>query len=212
MESLLQTVAELTKAALPGAGEASVTLVVDHRPTTAVFTGRLALDCDERQYQRGHGPCLHAATTGELVDIADMQAETRWRDYVLDAAERGVGSSLSVPLLSSESLSGALNIYAREPHTFDLQSRVVAGRFAPYAAVAVANMNAYQSARTMADNLETALRSRAVIDQAKGILMERHKLTADQAFELLAQMSMRSNTKLRDVADRLVLTGQLQRP
>jgi AmiR/NasT family two-component response regulator len=60
----------------------------------------------------------------------------------------------------------------------------------------------------MADNLQTALESRAVIDQAKGILMERHKLTADQSFQLLARASMNSNRKLRDVADHLVATGE----
>ena len=63
----------------------------------------------------------------------------------------------------------------------------------------------------MADNLQVALESRAVIDQAKGILMERHKLTADQAFQVLAQMSMRRNLKLRAIAEELVLTGQLPR-
>ena len=85
----------------------------------------------------------------------------------------------------------------------------MATRFAPYAAVAAGNLYAYQSARDMAENLQTALETRAVIDQAKGILMERHKLTADQAFQLLARASMTSNRKLRDVAEDLVRTGDL---
>jgi AmiR/NasT family two-component response regulator len=70
-------------------------------------------------------------------------------------------------------------------------------------------MQAYQDARNMADNLQSALESRAVIDQAKGILMERHKLTDDQAFQVLARISMQNNIKLRVVAEELVLTGQL---
>jgi AmiR/NasT family two-component response regulator len=85
----------------------------------------------------------------------------------------------------------------------------VATRFAPYAAVAAGNLYAYQSARDVADNLQTALESRAAIDQAKGILMERHKLTADQALQALAQASMHTNRKVRDVADHLVATGEL---
>ena len=100
-------------------------------------------------------------------------------------------------------------IYARRPDAFDEASRSVATRFAPYAAVAAGNLYAYQSARDMAANLQTALESRAIIDQAKGILMERHKLTADQAFQVLAQMSMKTNRKLRAVADDLVRTGEL---
>jgi GAF domain-containing protein len=209
MESILQAVVDLAKTILPGDLEASITLLINDKPTTAVFTGQLARDCDESQYEQGYGPCLHAASTGELTEIADMQAETRWRDYVQQAAERGALSSLSVPLPISEGVSGALNIYAREPNTSDADSRSAAVRFAPYAGVAVSNMYAYQDARNLADNLQKALDSRPVIDQAKGILMGQYKLTADQAFQVLARISMQTNRKVRDIADQLVMTGEL---
>jgi GAF domain-containing protein len=211
MEGLLQIVADLAKTVLPGGPEASVTLVVKDHPTTVASTGQLATDLDESQYERGHGPCLHAARTGELTEIADARTDPRWPDYLPRAAERGALSSLSVPLAidEDEQVSGALNIYAREPHAFDEDSRSAATRFGPYAAVAAGNLHAYQSARDRADHLQAALESRGVIDQAKGILMARHKLTADQAFQVLAQMSMRTNRKLRAVANDLVHTGEL---
>ena len=207
MESVLQTVVDLAKEVLPGTLDTSISLVVDGHPTTAVSTGQLAVDLDESQYDRGYGPCLHAAGTGELTEVPDMRLDTRWPDYTQLAWEKGVGSSLSVPLPIQERINGALNVYGREPHAFDDESRAAAQRFAPYATVAVANMHAYQSARSTAENLRIALASRAVIDQAKGILMERHKLTADQAFQALASVSMRTNTKVSDVAERLVATG-----
>jgi GAF domain-containing protein len=209
MEALLQQVAELSKTVMPGNPEASVLLLVKDRPTTVVSTGRLATDLDERQYERGQGPCLHAARTGELVEIPDTRTDRRWPDYTPRAAERGNLSSLSIPLTidEAERVSGALNIYARTPDAFDADARAAATGFAPYAAIAVGNMHAYESARNMADNLQVALQSRAVIDQAKGILMERHKLTADQAFQALSRASMRSNRKVRDIADDLVRTG-----
>jgi GAF domain-containing protein len=211
MDSLLQTVAELTKTVMPGNPEASVSLLVRDRPSTVASTGQLATDLDERQYDKGHGPCLHAARTGELTEIPDTRADDRWPDYTPRAVEHGNLSSLSVPLAidEKEQVTGALNIYARRPDAFDEASRSVATRFAPYAAVAAGNLWLYQSAREMADNLQTALESRAVIDQAKGILMERHRLTADQSFQALAQASMRVNRKLRDIADHLVTTGEL---
>ncbi len=212
MQGVLQTVADLAKSVMPGMPETSVSLVVNDRPRTPVYTGQLAMDLDEVQYGRGHGPCLHAAATGEVVEIADAQTESRWADYTVRAVERGSLSSLSVPLPISEGVRGALNIYAREPHAFGDDSRSAATQFAPYAAVAAGNMHAYASAREMADNLAVALESRAVIDQAKGILMERHKLTADQAFQQLAQVSMAANVKLRAVADHLVHTGELPSP
>ncbi|CCG03752.1 GAF and ANTAR domain-containing protein [Blastococcus saxobsidens] len=212
MKSVLQTVAELTSAVMPGNTEASVSLLRNDKPSTPVSSGRLALDLDESQYSRGHGPCLHAASTGEWVQVDDARTETRWRDYMDKAVEHGSLSSLSVPLPIAEGISGALNIYAREPHAFSAESRSVADQLTPYAAVAAGNMYAYESARSMAENLQVALESRAVIDQAKGILMERYKVTPDQAFQLLAQASMRSNTKVRTVADTLVRTGEFLLP
>jgi GAF domain-containing protein len=207
MQSLLQLVADLSKKVMPGNPETSVSLLINDKPGTAVYTGQLAMDCDESQYGHGYGPCLHTASTGELTEVADMRTETRWRDYMLRAVEYGARGSLSVPLPISEGIDGALNIYVREPHAFDDDSRSVATRFAPYAGVAAANMYAYEDASDMAEHLQRALESRATIDQAKGILMERYKLTADVAFQALARVSMRSNTKVRDVADTLVRTG-----
>jgi GAF domain-containing protein len=214
MDSLLQTVADLAKTVLPGNPETSVTLLVRDQPSTVVHTGQLALALDERQYDSGHGPCLHAARTGELTEIADTRTESRWSDYVPRAVEAGALSSLSVPLAidRDERVSGALNIYARQADAFDDRSRSVASRFGPYAAVAAGNLYAYQNARDMADNLHAALESRAVIDQAKGVLIERYKLTPDEAFRLLVQVSMQVNRKVRDIADELVHTGELPAP
>jgi len=212
LHSVLQTVADLTQDVMPGDIEASVSLLVADKATTIVYTGQLALDLDESQYGHGYGPCLHAARTGETVEIEDARVDPRWVDYMERAVTRGSLSSLSVPLGSPEKLGAALNIYAREPAAFREDSRRIARRFARFAGTAVANMHAYQSARELADNLQAALESRAVIDQAKGVLMERYKLTPDQAFQLLAQASMGTNRKLRDVANQLVETGELAQP
>jgi GAF domain-containing protein len=212
LHSVLQTVADLTKQVMPGIIEASVSVLVADRATTMVYTGQLALDLDESQYGRGYGPCLHAASSGETVLVDDARTEARWSDYMKSAVDRGCLSSLSIPLGSPTNMGAGLNIYAREPAAFDEDSRRIGHRFARFAGVAVANINAYQSAREQADNLQVALESRAVIDQAKGILMERYRLTADEAFKLLAQASMASNCKLRVVADHLTTTGELIRP
>ncbi len=209
LDALLKRVVDLSKDVMPGEPEASILAMVKDRPTTVVSTGDLATRLDETQYAKGHGPCMHAATTGELTEIPDTRIETRWADYSRRAAEEGNLSSLSVPLPIDDDMVGALNIYARRPHAFDEQSRADALRFGPYAGVALSNIHAYSSARDLAANMQAALESRAVIDQAKGILMERHKITADQAFQLLAHASMRTNTKLREIADNLVHTGDL---
>jgi GAF domain-containing protein len=204
MEAMLQRVAELAKHVIPGVAEASVTLIANDKPTTAAYTGRLALDLDETQYGRGYGPCLEAAVGEEIREIIDARQETRWPDYTRVAVERGSLSSLSAPVPIREGLHGGLNLYAVEASAFGGDAREVAGTFASYAAVAVHNMHLFESTRQLAENLDIAMRTRAVIEQAKGILMSQRGCDATEAFNLLAAASQRSNRKLRDIAQAIV--------
>lgn len=212
MRTLLGEVATLAKLTLPGDLETSVTLLTGDRPSTAVFTGELSRNLDETQYGGDDGPCLHAARHGEPVEIQDMRSDGRWPGFAESAVRHGCLSSLSLPLPVHEGVSGALNIYAREPQRHDQAGVERAQRFAGYAAVAAGNMLVYESALDRARNLEAALDSRAVIDQAKGILIERFRFTPDQAFQALAAASMENNTKLRDVAAGVVDTGEFTLP
>ena len=209
-QDVLQKVADLCKQVLPGSFEVSVTLLSNDRATSVVYTGQLALDLDESQYGRGYGPCLEAAAGGEVIELPDTRSEPRWPDYAQVCARRGALSSLSVPLPVQQQVAGALNIYAREAQAFrDERVRDLATRFASYAAVGLGNVHAYESIRSQAEHLQKAMESRAVIEQAKGVLVERHRLTPDLAFRMLATSSMNANRKLRDVAEHLVETGEL---
>jgi GAF domain-containing protein len=209
MRSLLDTVVQVAQRALPGRSEAAVTLLSGDGAFTAVASGSLALTLDDVQYDCGEGPCLEAAREARPVEILDTRSESRWPAFSALAAERGCLSSLSLPLPVHERVSGSINVYARDTAAFDEASRSFALRFASYAAVVAGNMLVYESALDRAQNLEAALQSRAVIDQAKGILMERFKITPDQAFRELTRVSQDSNAKLRDVAQRFVETGEL---
>jgi GAF domain-containing protein len=208
LESLLQAVTDLAASVVPGEPQASLTIVRENGPLTAASSGQLALDLDLVQYRLGDGPCLEAATTGRPVEVPDTRADERWPEFLRAADARGCGSMLSYPLPPQERLSGGLNLYGSAPHTGGASTRRIAERFAAYAAVSVSNMYLYRTAVDRGDHLATALDSRAVIDQAKGILMERFRLTADEAFQSLAQVSMETNTKVRDVAERVVRTGE----
>jgi GAF domain-containing protein len=209
MESLLQAVADLSKRVLPGNPETSVTLTDSLRKVTIVSTGQLARDLDEVQYLRGQGPCLHAATTGELTEVADTRVERRWPEYMKRAVEQGNLSSLSVPLVNDPDVCASLNIYARQARAFDDGARSAATGFAPYAAVAVRNMQDYRTAEEVARDLEAALGTRALIDQATGMLMERHGLSVTEAHQMLSAAAGRTDLALREVAGRLVDTGEL---
>ncbi|WP_369132126.1 ANTAR domain-containing protein [Modestobacter sp. I12A-02662] len=206
--SVLQRIVDLVQRSMPAGAEVSITLLRDERPTTAAFTGPLADVLDESQYERGYGPCLEAALGGLLTEIADARDEHRWPDYIPVFLDNDALSALAAPVPAAHPIA-ALNVYARSAQVFTDDDRAVLLEFAAYAGAALTNMDALQDARDRADNLQKAMVFRSVIEQAKGILMERHKLTADRAFRLLADASMHTNRKVRDVAEDLVLTGEM---
>ena len=207
LEGVLAKIAELAKGAIPGADEVSVTLVRDSRPHTAAFTAELALACDERQYEQGRGPCLDAATAAATFSLPDLSRESRWPGYTPRAVDAGVLSSLSIGLPVVEAVTGALNVYATKPHAFDDDAVVLAQTFAGYAAVAVANAHLYDSQAALAQQMQAAMESRAVIEQAKGIVMGERRCSADEAFAVLAKLSQETNRKVRDVASALVASA-----
>jgi GAF domain-containing protein len=209
VSDVLNEITGIARRAMPGTDAASITLIRGEEPFTAAYDGKMALDADELQYERGYGPCVDAGRAGQVFLIDDMRTEERWPDYAQHAAAHGALSSLSVPLPFQGTSIGALNTYAGRPHAFGERDVVLAEEVAAWVAVAIGRADA--AARTSEDlaHLRIAMTSRAVIEQAKGILMERHKVTEDQAFTILTHASQRTNTKLRDVAAELVQTGAL---
>jgi GAF domain-containing protein len=204
LDTVMDTVAGLMKRTVPGAAEVSVTIVERGQAKTVAFTGQLAKDLDERQYERGYGPCLACVEGNQPIVINDMVRDARWRHWALDATERGAGSSLSIPVPVQREVMAALNIYSTEQHAFDPDSIELATTFGAYAGVALANMHLYQAQGQVAEQLQKAMQSRAAIEQAKGILMGQRRCTAEDAFDLLIKISQDTNRKLRDVAQVLV--------
>lgn len=204
LEDVLQRLVDIAQEALPGADAVSTTLVRGDKAWTAAFSGQLALDADEMQYQRGYGPCLDAGRTATVLIVDDMHTETRWPDYAAHVARRGVRSSMSVPLPVQTDVIGALNCYSREVSAFDTRAMGIAEELAAHVAVAVGNAVAYTDAATLVDQMKAALHSRSVIDQAMGIVMAQNRCDAEAAFTILTRASQNRNIKLRDVARSLV--------
>lgn len=204
-EAALHKVVRACQQSLTGASDVSITMLADGRPTTIASTGQLATDLDEAQYDRGHGPCLDASRGGEIMRIDDMRTESRWPAYAPFAVEHGVLSSLSVPLPEQGAVTGAINVYAQHALAFDDVSCEIAVTLASYTAVALFNVRLFDSAKREADAIRRAMESRAVIEQAKGILMSERRCSAAAAFEVLVQASQDTNVKLRDVAAAIVL-------
>jgi GAF domain-containing protein len=204
LEGFLQQVAVLAKRTIAGVDEASVTLIRGRKAHTAAFTGELARSMDERQYERDGGPCLEAAATNATLSVPDLTGEQRWPHYTPAALDAGVRSSLSVGLPVQETVTGALNMYSTKIDAFDDEAIVLAQTFSGYAAVALANAHLYDATATLAQHLQAAMEHRAVIEQAKGIIMADRRCSPDEAFAVLSKLSQDSNRKLRDVAVALV--------
>ncbi|GAB7193188.1 GAF and ANTAR domain-containing protein [Kineococcus sp. NUM-3379] len=204
LDDVLHRLVEISRDALPGADEVSSTLVRGDKAWTAAYTGQLALDADEMQYERGYGPCIEAATTGTVLLVEDMRTETRWPDYAATVVPRGVLSSLSVPLPVQTAVVGALNCYSRTAGAFDAGTVELGAELASHLAVAVGNAVAYTDVARLAEDMRAAMDSRAVIDQALGVVMAQNRCDAEAAFEILARASQGRNVKLREIAQGIV--------
>jgi transcriptional regulator with GAF, ATPase, and Fis domain len=206
----LERVAALTTEAIPPVTAVGVTLLDEgNRPVTRVSTHDTAPRVDQAQYDENDGPCLQAYRQNRTIRVDDCSAMAdTWPAYSRVAAQEGVKSTLSLPLVAGGKPFGAFNMYAVDAYAFSAQDEVDAELFATQAAVVLANARAYWGAFDLAAGLRTAMESRAVIEQAKGILMASRRCSSEEAFSMLVSASQRSNVKLRELAGRMVESSQ----
>jgi transcriptional regulator with GAF, ATPase, and Fis domain len=198
-DAVLGEVTQSAVGAMPGAQYAGITLASrDGKLRTASATGQYPVVLDEIQQRHAQGPCLSAAWEHHVIRIDDMQSEKRWPAYCRDAAiETPIRSIMSFQLFTDHNQMGALNFYAEQPQAFDSDAAEMGLILATHAALAWNMVRRDEQFRS-------ALASRDIIGQAKGMIMERFKIDAVQAFELLKRLSQSSNTALVVVARQLV--------
>ncbi len=203
---VLQQIMDAAYRVVPGADLVSITLrAPDGTFHTPVSTGEVALELDEVQYRAGTGPCVDTAADGSPGHVRsdDLANEMRWPDFSRAAVRHGFASILStllVPDAKPPRLPGALNIYSRRPDAFGAVARDTALLLATHGSLALAATSAVSRAELESSHLRRAVESRDVIGQAKGILMQRRGLTADEAFDLLRRTSQDLNVKLAELA------------
>lgn len=202
IDAVLREVNVATVTAVPGAHAAGLSLVDDDRHVSTLgATSDDATLLDEIQNEHGEGPCLSAAWTSDTIHVDDLAAETRWPRYQRSACELSpVRSILSIRLHNDGNRLAALNLYAPSPGVFDDESLEQALIFAAHTTVTWNLLRRQQQFRN-------ALATRDLIGQAKGILMERFAIDAVRAFELLRRLSQEGNTKLVDIAQRVIDAG-----
>lgn len=184
---------------LAGCQYAGITLAdAGEAVTNVVATHHYAVDLDAAQQRYREGPCVAAAWQHHIMHVADLGADERWPRYQQYALENTpIRSVLSYELFVDGSTTAALNFYAKQPHAFSDDSIELGGVFASHVALAWSLMR-------RKDQFRSALASRDIIGQAKGVIMERFNIDAVEAFELLTRLSQQSNRKLIDLAAALI--------
>jgi hypothetical protein len=171
--------------------------------TTIAATNERWIALDEAQYHADDGPCISVLEPHDPILLDDISSEEAWPEFRTTAEHFGVTTSLSlhIPTEELEDVQASLNLYARDPSTIKPD---VAERFADQLGMAMQAVEAHKATAKLAAGLQEAMKSRAVIEQAKGILIAQRGGSSEQAFERLRELSQHSNIKLRDVARRIV--------
>jgi len=200
LDEVLAEVTAMAVEVIPGADVAGVLLVKKGGEFESLAdTDNLAAQLDKLQHDFGEGPCAEAALQETIVRSDDLRSESRWPKYAPAAVELGVLSSLSFKLYTADRTAGALNLFGHQANVWDTESETVGSVFAAHAAAAIL-------AGSHAEQLYSAVSTRDRIGQAKGIIMERYGVDELRAFDLLRRLSQESQTKLIDVAQRVIET------
>jgi GAF domain-containing protein len=203
----LNSVVELALATIEGCDFAGIFTARGGVLTGPLLTSPTVFAVDAIEQRTGEGPCLDAITQRLVVSVDDLGTDLRWPRFAPLAAMEGIRSVLCLPLASSPQ-EAALNLYARYPAAFGVIDRAKAAILASLAGLALAVAHSHEDEERRVENLNAALGTRETIGEALGILMERERITADQAFDILRRASQHLNIKLRDVAQNLVETGE----
>ncbi|HSN37264.1 MAG TPA: GAF and ANTAR domain-containing protein [Arthrobacter sp.] len=202
-DTMLDGIVHAALELVPHAADASVSLVTGNRTIDSrAASSDLPRRVDALQSETGQGPCLDASYEKRVVSVPDLSTDERWPDFSRAAFELGARSMLSFQLFVDGEHLGALNLFGNDVGAFDAESERIGALVAAHAAVAVAGSQ-------QVSQLTQALDTRDLIGQAKGILMERFKITPQQAFLLLSRASSELNIKLRDVAEQLTISGEM---
>ena len=204
LEQALQHLAQVAVAVVPDGPSCGITVIRDGKPVTAVYAGSIPETVHDDQYQRGEGPCLEAARTGQVIVVQDLAAETRWNGFPAAAMAGGAHGVYAHPLTAGGTVTGALNLYAHEPDLFPPPVQRIAAQFVEPAALLLAGVIRRLSQDEVITQLRDAIESRTMIGQATGIIMARRRCGPEEALKVLIKISNDRNIKLREIARMLV--------
>jgi anti-anti-sigma factor len=203
VDATLRLVVELARATVGGADGVSVSLRRHGRLATVAASDQTVLDMDAQQYATGEGPCVDASNKGRWFHTQSLGAEDRWPDFTPRAMALGIRAILSSPLVAWGQPVGALNIYSRQASAFATDDQRLAMKFATEVSAILTDAGVDATDDQRSERFQASLRSRQVIAQAQGVLMERRGVSEEQAFTVLRVHSQRTGMSLRARAEEI---------
>jgi GAF domain-containing protein len=201
---------ELTESATQvlGLSGSGVTMAEEGRLRFVTAVGQASGELERNQEQQQAGPGRDAYDTGEVVRITDVRLEsTRWPEFAATAARLNVAGVAGIPMRLADQIIGALNLYAPEPREWSDEDMAVAAVLADVATSYVVNASKLRQQEQLSEQLQHALQTRIVIEQAKGITSQQNAITIDQAYHLIRGHARSNNASLRTVSEAIVAVG-----
>jgi GAF domain-containing protein len=204
------TLTELTESvtAVLGLSGSGVTMAEEGRLHFVTAVNHSSGELERIQEEQQAGPCRDAYDTGEVVRVTDVRKEsTRWPEFSATAVRVGVAGVAGIPMRLADEIIGALNIDSAEPREWSDEDIAVAVVLADMATSYVVNASKLRQQEQLSEQLQEALESRVVIEQAKGITAHKHAVSVDQAYHLMRRHARTNNASLRVVAEAIVAVG-----
>jgi len=212
VEDFLQGLTALAARLISSGASCGMTVEPNGKPLTVACNNDVAAQVDELQYLLGEGPCLTALADKKVVHVGDVAKETRWPGFSKLASAYEIRSCLALPLFAGAEMVGALTLYSPHQRAFGTRETERIEHFARSASRALAVAVRLASYTALVDQLRASLATRAVIDQALGVIMAQNRCNQSEAFALLRGASQRRNVKLRQLAEEVVTNVSGQRP
>jgi len=207
LEAALTELTESVTAVL-GLSGSGVTMAEEGRLRFVTAVSEASGDLERNQEEQQAGPCRDAYDKGEAVRVTDVRLEsTRWPEFSATAIQLGVAGVAGIPMRLADEIIGALNLYSPEPREWSDEDIAVAAVLADVATSYVVNASKLRQQQQLSEQLQEALESRVVIEQAKGITAQKLAVSVDEAYRLMRTHARRNNASLRVVAQAIVAVG-----
>jgi GAF domain-containing protein len=209
---LQEALSELTESvtSVMGLCGSWVTIANDGRlgNVTSVSQASAELERDHAQLHPFPCPCRDAYSTGDVVRVTDVrEASARWPQYSASATRLSIAGVAAIPMRLADQVIGALNLFSPDPREWADEDMAVAGALADVATSYVVNVSKLRQQEQLSEQLQGALESRVIIEQAKGITAQQNSVNVDQAYQLMRRHARNSNASLRVVAQAIVTVG-----